>query len=188
MRPPMKPGLLRAAGLVGLVIAAALLAFTVRATREGAPWGRSALPPATWALLAAFMTSRAFARGQRETLRILSIGAAGFLLLLTLVAPPVLEAMESGRRLFLPAGGREVLVAGAWRTAWMSGYFYNDGQVREMPSLDRTLELVREEPRLVLLGPSQWENTQRMSEFTARNLAEGPRGTVLVRLSLKPAP
>lgn len=183
LRSPNHQGSLRAAGLIGLLISAALLALTLRAAREGEPWGRSAVVPALWALATAFVASRAFERARHESLRILAIGAAGFLLLLTLVGPPVLEAMESGRRLFLPAQGREVLVVGAWRTAWMSGYFYNDGRVREMHSLDQALDLIREEPRLILFGPSQWRQAQRMKEFTTLPLADGPRGNILVRVS-----
>jgi hypothetical protein len=95
----------------------------------------------------------------------------------------VLEAMESGRRLFLPAQGREVLVVGAWRTAWMSGYFYNDGRVKEMPSLDLALDLIREEPRLILFGPDEWRLAQGRSDFTTLELAQGPRGNILARVS-----
>jgi 4-amino-4-deoxy-L-arabinose transferase-like glycosyltransferase len=173
----------RIAGLLGLVIAAAALAFSIRGLREGEAWGRSAIAPAAWALAATFAASRAFDRAHRESLRVLSIGAAGFLLLLTLVAPPVLEAMESGRRLFLPARGREVLVAGAWRTAWMSGYFYNDGRVREVSDLAQLLTLIKSEPRLVLLGPAEWRQIQQTGQVTSLLLAEGPRGNVLARIS-----
>jgi 4-amino-4-deoxy-L-arabinose transferase-like glycosyltransferase len=111
---------------------AVLAALAIRGLRGGEVWGRSAMMPAVWVLATTFMASRAFQGARSDALRVLSTGAAGFLLLLSLVAPPVLEAMESGRRLFLPAQGREVLVAGAWRTAWMAGYFYNDGRVTEL--------------------------------------------------------
>ena len=175
----------RTAGLIGLILSAVVTALVIRATREGEPWGRSALAPALWLLATTFMASRGFERGRREGLRILSISAAGFLLLLTLVAPPVLEAMESGRRLFLPARGREVLVVGAWRTAWMSGYFYNDGRVRELPSLRLALDLAREEPHLILLGPSEWRQVQASDEYAGLALAEGARGTVLARVTTR---
>jgi hypothetical protein len=175
----------RAAGLIGLAISAVLVAFTLRAVRDGEVWGRSAVAPALWALAATFMASRAFEKARSESLRILSIGAAGFLLILTLVAPPVLEAMESGRRLFLPAQGREVLVAGAWRTAWMAGYFYNNGGVRDVGSVGSALESIRKEPRLVLFGPSEWRQVRSMAGVGVLQLAEGPRGTVLARVSTR---
>ncbi len=178
-------GLVRAAGLIGLAASAVLVAFTLRAIRDGEVWGRSALPPALWALAATFVASRAFEKARSESLRILSIGAAGFLLILTLVAPPVLEAMESGRRLFLPAQGREVLVAGAWRTAWMAGYFYNNGRVKDAGSVSSALESMRKEPRLILFGPSEWRQVRSMAGVDVLQLAEGPRGTVLARVSTR---
>jgi 4-amino-4-deoxy-L-arabinose transferase-like glycosyltransferase len=181
---PETRGTARAAGLIGLVIAAAVAALSIRGMREGEPWGRSAIAPALWLLASTFLASRAFEKARGEGLRLLSIGAAGFLLLLTLVAPPVLEVMESGRRLFLPARGREVLVVGAWRTAWMAGYFYNDARVREIPSLDQALGSVTREPRLFLFGPSEWRRVQALGSYTALELAQGPRGNVLVRLSI----
>ena len=175
----------RTAGLIGLVVSATVVALVIRATREGEPWGRSALAPAVWLLATTFAASRAFEQARREGLRILAIGAAGFLLLLTLVAPPVLEAMESGRRLFLPAQSREVLVVGAWRTAWMSGYFYNDGRVREMESLQRALDLVHEGPRLILFGPAEWRKVKGSGRYSMLELAQGARGSVLVRISTR---
>jgi 4-amino-4-deoxy-L-arabinose transferase-like glycosyltransferase len=173
----------RSAGLIGLALSAAGVALAIRGMRDGEPWGRSALAPALWLLATTFMASRAFERARSESLRILSIGAAGFLLLLTLVAPPVLEAMESGRRLFLPARGREVLVAGAWRTAWMSGYFYNDGKVRELNSLQEALALVSGQPRLILFGPAEWRTLGSSKEYQALELARGAHGSVLARIS-----
>ncbi len=176
----------RIAGLIGVVISAVLLAVTLRALRQGEPWGPSAVPPSLWAVAATFLASRAFDRTRGESLRILSIGAAGFLLLLTMVAPPVLETMESGRRLFLPAHGREVLVVGAWRTAWMSGYFYNDGRVKDVGTMDVALDFIKTGPQLVLFGPSEWQQVQKSNQFSVLPLAEGPRGNVLVRISIRP--
>jgi hypothetical protein len=95
--------------------------------------------------------------------------------------------MESGRRLFLPAHGREVLVVGAWRTAWMAGYFYNDGRVREV-DIDTFVSLVRSEPRLVLAGPSEWNDLKDLEEISVLQLAEGPRGNVLARVTVDPKP
>ena len=174
----------RIAGLVGLIISALLLAASLRAMRDGLPWGRSALAPSAWALALTFFVSRSLdiERARAESLRLLSIGAAGFLLLLTLVAPPVLEAMESGRRLFLPANGREVVVVGAWRTAWMSGYFYNNGKVRELGK-DEPMSVEAGETRLVLFGPVEWEKVQSSAQFSVLQLARGPRGNVLAKVS-----
>lgn len=176
-------GARRVAGLIGLVAAAALLAVTIRAMKQGEPWARSALVPALWALAATFTASRAFERARADTLRILSIGAAGFLLLLTLVAPPVLEAMESGRRLFIPVNGREVLVVGAWRTAWMSGYFYNNGRVRQVSTVKEAIDLVRAEPRLILFGPGEWKRLMDFPDVVALPLAEGPRKNIMAKVS-----
>lgn len=172
----------RAAGLIGLVGGAVLVAFTIRALREGEVWGRSAVMPAVWILAATFMASRAFQAARRDAVRILTIGAAGFLLLLTLVAPPILEAMESGRRLFLPAQGREVLVAGAWRTAWMAGYFYNDGRVKELGP-DWATKIATPAPCLVLFGPAEWRQVRSSANYRVLQLAVGPRGNVLARVS-----
>lgn len=176
----------RAAGLIGIVVSAAIAALVIRGIRDGEPWGRSALLPSLWAVAVTFVTSRALDRARSQALRVLTIGAAGFLVLLTLVAPPVLEAMESGRRLFLPARGREVLVVGAWRTAWMSGYFYNNGQVKEVKDLKAAQDLAGSEPRLVLFGSSQWTKMSRSNDFVLLKLAEGPRGTILARVSSRP--
>ena len=176
----------RATGLVGLVLATLLLAFAIRGARQAEPWGRSAVTPAAWALATAFLTSRSLQAARRESIRILSVGAPGFLLLLSLVAPPVLGALESGRRLFLASEGREVLVLGAWRTAWMSGYFYNDGRVREIDSLDQTRGLIQDQARLILFGPAEWRQVQGLAEFTVLHLSDGPRGTVLARVAIAP--
>ncbi len=176
----------RIAGLTGVILAAALGAVAIRGLRADEPWGRSALMPALWLVATMFLVSRAFQAARRGVVRLLSISAAGFLLLLTLVAPPVLEAMESGRRLFIPAQGREVLVAGAWRTAWMAGYFYNDGHVAEVASLETALRMVDDKPRLLLLGPAEWRQAQKASAFTYLKLAVGAHETVLVRAARNP--
>jgi hypothetical protein len=185
---PEHRGAARAAGLIGLTVSAVVVALAIRGIREGEPWGRSALTPAVWVLATTFVASRALDRARHEGLRILAIGASGFLLLLTLVAPPVLETMESGRRLFLPARGREVLAVGAWRTAWMAGYFYNDGRVREVTSLSQALTLVGDEPRLFLLGPSEWEKVKTLDRYAVLQLAQGARGNVLARVSTRSSP
>ena len=97
------------AGLVGL---GPLVLARGRASRPGP----RRCPLAAWALIVALAFSP---RGSGATPRgrcgCCACGGAGFLLLVTLGAPPILAARESGRRLFLPAGGREVLAWGAWR-------------------------------------------------------------------------
>lgn len=183
IRSGARPGALRAAGLLGLVVSAALVALVIRGAQAGEVWGRAALVPTSWALASAFGIARAFDRARRQGLRVLTIAAAGLLLLVTLVAPPVLSALQSGRRLFIPAQGREVLVLGAWRTAWMSGYFYNDGRVREVDSFETLVGLVNEGPRLVMFGPSEWIQAERQTRFRVVRLAEGPHGAILARAS-----
>jgi 4-amino-4-deoxy-L-arabinose transferase-like glycosyltransferase len=184
---PGRNGSHRLAGLIGLILSAVILAVVVRGFNEGQPWGRSALAPAIWALASTFLASRSLEGGRTDGARVLTIGASGFLLLLTLVAPPVLDAMESGRRLFLPARGREVLVHGAWRTAWMSGYFYNDGKVREVDKAE-VLRAAAKEPRLVLFGDREWRQVETSQSLSVLKLAEGPRGTVLAKVSMGAAP
>ena len=110
------------------------------------------------------------------------MGGAGFLLLLTLAAPPLLARRESGRAFFLPAQGREVLAFGAWRTAWMAGYFYNDGRVREVRELREVTEAARHGPALVLCGPAERRQLEGLADLRALVLAEGPRSNALLRL------
>ena len=184
-RTLLKPSVaLRVAGLFGLIGAAVLAALTARGVRAQEPWARSAVMPAIWLVATMFLASRAFQSARNEVIRILSIGAAGFLLILTLVAPPVLEAMESGRRLFLPAEGRDVLVLGAWRTAWMAGYFYNDGRVKEVSTREALL-MIKAAPQLLLMGESESREFGRSSELSVLQLAEGPRGNVLARVTMR---
>jgi len=91
--------------------------------------------------------------------------------------------MESGRRLFIPVNGREVLVVGAWRTAWMSGYFYNDGKVRELATVGEAMDLVRAEPRLILIGPAEWKRLKDFPDVVGLPLSEGPRENILAKVS-----
>jgi hypothetical protein len=110
------------------------------------------------------------------------VGAAGFHLLLALIAPPILDRQESGRRLFVPAQGREVLAWGAWRTAWMAGYFYNDGKVREVFSTSEVVPTSPDSPTLVLAGPAERRQLEAMPSVAVHPLALGPRGNSLLRL------
>src|SRR5699024_4562302 len=121
-------------------------------------------------------------RSPDAALRLMRVGAAGLLVLLTGAAPPVLRARESGRDLFLAARGREVLAWGAWRTAWMSGYFYNDGRVREIAAMADVAAEAARGPALVLCGPAERRRLEESRAYRTRVLAEGPRGNALVRV------
>jgi hypothetical protein len=129
-----------------------------------------------------FAVSRLIERRPLATLALWRVGAAGFFLLLVLAAPPVLAARESGRALFLPAAGRPVLAWGAWRTAWMSGYFYNDGKVREVQSFREVQAALAQGPALVLCGPAERRRLTLMSSLKTIVLAEGPRANALLRV------
>ena len=168
----------RVAGLVGLAIAALLAALAWRSLRLGQPWGRAAMAPALWLLATMFITSRMLQRAPVPSTRVLTTGAAGLLLLLNLVAPPVVEALESGRRLFAPAQGREVLAVGAWRTAWMAGYFYNDGRVREI-GVEDGISRASRGPALFLLGPAELRRFETRPGLEVFRLAVGPRENTL---------
>ncbi len=171
----------RAIALVGLALGALLAAAPVLA-RNREPLWMLLLPPALWALVAAFMASRAWDRKPSTAPSVLRVGATGFLLLLAMTAPPVVARHESGRELFLPARGREVLVWGAWRTAWMAGYFYNDGRVREVSGLPGVLAALEAGPALVLCGPAERRLFENAPGLAALVLAEGPRGNSLLRV------
>ena len=69
---------------------------------------------------------------------------------------------------------------GAWRTAWMAGYFYNDARVREVQGLEEIARVAAAGPVLVLCGPGEQRMLQRARGLSARVLATGPRGNVLI--------
>jgi 4-amino-4-deoxy-L-arabinose transferase-like glycosyltransferase len=173
----------RVAALVGLVLGAfvaaspAVLLFVLRE-----PLWQSAFPLAAWAVAVMFLFSRRIGVDPAGALRLLRIGAAGLLLLLALAAPPILARRESGRSLFVPTMGREVLAWGAWRTAWMAGFFYNDGKVREVEQAGEILAAVERGPTLVLAGPSERRRLEAMGSIELQPLAEGPRGNALLKL------
>jgi 4-amino-4-deoxy-L-arabinose transferase-like glycosyltransferase len=164
--------------------ATALLNFIVAAAGAVFLWseGQPALPLAAWLLLTTWLSSRRLPREPAGALAILRVGGAGFLLLLALSAPPLLARRESGRDLFLPAARRPVLAWGAWRTAWMAGLFYNDGQVREVSGLPEVLEAARGGPALVLAGPAERRVLATAPSLRAQVLAEGPRSNALIRV------
>jgi 4-amino-4-deoxy-L-arabinose transferase-like glycosyltransferase len=182
-------GLARAAAVVGLVLASGIAAAPVALAWRGDPAWRLALPPAAWALLTAFVFSLHAERRPAAALRLLRVGAPGLLVLLALAAPPLVARDESGRALFAPAAGREVLAWRAWRTAWMAGYFYNDGRVREVESLAEIAEAAGRAPVLVVCGPGERQQIAASAWLRAQVLAHGPRGHVLLEVvSVTPSP
>ena len=126
--------------------------------------------------------SRRIGADTAGALRLLRIGAAGLLLLVLLVAPPVVARRESGRSLFRGALGRDVLAWGAWRTAWMAGYFYNDGKVREVASASEIMASVNQGPTLVLAGPSERRRLESMGSLEVHVLGTGVRDNSLLRV------
>ncbi|HEY5906938.1 MAG TPA: hypothetical protein VIZ31_02785, partial [Vicinamibacteria bacterium] len=176
---------LRTAALIGLALGALLAAGPFVLRSQGEPAWASVLPAGVWALLIALAVARRLGSDPAGALRMLRVGGAGFLLLLALAAPPLLARRESGRALFATTQGREVLVLGAWRTAWMAGYFYNDGRVREIGDLSEVVRAARAGPALVLCGPSERRQIEGLSELTVLVLAEGPRRNVLLRVELR---
>jgi 4-amino-4-deoxy-L-arabinose transferase-like glycosyltransferase len=173
----------RVAALVGLVLGALIAASPAALFRVHEPMWRAAVPLGVWAVVVAFLFSRRVGADPAGAFRLLRIGGAGLLLLLALAAPPILARRESGARLFAPAMGRPVLAWGAWRTAWMAGYFYNDGKVREVQQATEILAEIDRGPALVLAGPSERRRLEAMGSLEVRTLAEGPRENALLRLS-----
>ena len=133
-------------------------------------------------MLVAFLFSRRVGADPAGAFRLLRIGGAGLLLLVALAAPPVVARRESGRDLFIPATDREVLAWGAWRTAWMAGYFYNDGKVREVEQASEILAALENGPTLVLAGPSERRRLESMGSIAVQALAEGPRSNALLEV------
>jgi 4-amino-4-deoxy-L-arabinose transferase-like glycosyltransferase len=172
----------RVVALVGLILAALVAAAPAALYRLHEPLWRSAIPAGLWALVVAFLFSRRVAADPAGALRLLRVGAPGLLVLVALAAPPILARRESGRALFVPAMGREVLAWGAWRTAWMAGYFYNDGKVREVADAGEILQAVAREPTLVLAGPAERRRLESMGSVEVHVLARGPRENSLLRV------
>jgi len=172
----------RVAALVGLVLGALVACAPAALFRMHEPLWRSAIPLGAWALVVTFLFSRRVAPDPAGAVRLLRVGAAGLLVLVALTAPPILARRESGRVLFLPAMGREVLAWGAWRTAWMAGYFYNDARVREIEGAREVLQAAEAGPTLVLAGPGERRRLEAMGSVEIRLLAEGPRNNVLLRV------
>ena len=172
----------RAAGLFTVALGAVIAAAPIALRQMGEPLWPVVVPPALWALVASLAASRKLARDPAGALTILRVGAAGLLLLLTRAAPPLLASRESGRDLFRHTGGQEVLAWHAWRTAWMAGYFYNDGKVREVATLAEITGAAANGPVLVLCGPAELRILRRLPGYAASVVDEGPREQALVRL------
>ena len=179
LRGPLGP---RAAAMVTLLLACGVAAAPLYLRSIGEPDWRLAIPFAVWCLLVGLGLRLRATRDPAGAIGLLRVGAAGMLVLLAWAAPPILARRESGRSLFARTGGHEVLVWGAWRTAWMAGYYYNDGRVQEVATLDQITAAARRAPTLVLCGPAERRILQHLAGFSALVLAEGPRGQVLVRL------
>ncbi len=176
----------RAAGLLTVILAALIGAAPIVAARAGEPAWPLLAPIATWCVLMALLFSSRLRAAPGYALRVLRIGAAGLLVLLTGAAPPILRARESGRDLFLPARGREVLAWGAWRTAWMAGYFYNDGRVVPVEGIAAIQQRLAAGPVLVVCGPAERRILVESPGLRTLILAEGPRGNGLVRVEAAP--
>jgi 4-amino-4-deoxy-L-arabinose transferase-like glycosyltransferase len=172
----------RATGLVTVFFGALAAAAPFALRQIGEPLWPLLIPPGVWAVLVALLVSSRMGRDPAGALRVLRVGAAGLLLLLAHAAPPLLARRESGRELFRHTEGREVLAWNAWRTAWMSGYFYNDGAVREVSSVQEIVAVASQQTALVLCGPAELRQLSEVPGFQATVVATGPRRQTLVRL------
>jgi 4-amino-4-deoxy-L-arabinose transferase-like glycosyltransferase len=172
----------RGAALLTLAVCAVVATSPLLVARTGDPGGNTLLTLSVWALVFGFAFSRKVATEPAGAVQILRIGAAGLLLLVAVALPPILERRESGRALFLPARGREVLAWGAWRTAWMAGYFYNDGRVRQVEALPDVHAATGSGPALVLAGPAEARVLRAQPDLRVTSLAAGPRNNVLLKV------
>ena len=179
--PRPQATLLRIAALVGLAAGALVAAAPLVLLGQGEASWPLLIPAGLWSLVTTFLFSRRVTRDLLGAVNLLRVGAIGLLLLLAQAAPTVLGRLESGRDLFALAQGEEVLVWGARRTVWMSGYFYNQGQVRELRSLDDVLTAAAGRWPLVLCGPKQRERLEA-TPLDVQELGRGPRGATLIRL------
>jgi 4-amino-4-deoxy-L-arabinose transferase-like glycosyltransferase len=175
----------RALALIGLALGALVATAPLQLLQLGEPRWALALPLSAWALLTAWLVSRRVGADAAGALGLLRVGAAGLLLLLAHAAPPLVARRESGRDLFRPAGGREVLAWGAWRTAWMAGYFYNDGKVRQVDSAQAIVEASRQGPVLALCGPAERRALESSASLRVSVLAEGPRANALLSVETR---
>ena len=119
-----------------------------------------------------------------RAVRLLALGAPGLLVLLALTTPRPLAEVASGKALFEGIPPRdEILVLGASRSAWMAGYFYHEGRVREMPGgATAVLEAATRQPVLVLCGRSDCRRLAAPG-YSVETLRFGPRHSRLVSVS-----
>jgi 4-amino-4-deoxy-L-arabinose transferase-like glycosyltransferase len=181
LRGPLGTGP-RAASMVTLLLACVLVAVPLYLRNLGDPGWRLAIPFSVWCLVVGLGLRLRAECDPAGALGLLRVGAAGMLALLALAAPAILERRESGRALFAHAGGQEVLVWGAWRTAWMAGYFYNDGNVREVAGEAEIAAASAGGPVLVMAGPGERRRLEASPGVSVSVLAEGPRSTSLLRV------
>jgi 4-amino-4-deoxy-L-arabinose transferase-like glycosyltransferase len=172
----------RAVGLVGIVIGAVLACGPAFLRRQDEPGWILLVPSAAWVLIVVLGVSRTIGRDAAGALTLLRVGGAGLLALLAFGAPTVLARQQSGRDLFASARGREVLVWGAWRTAWMSGYFYNDGRVREITGLAAVAEAAQEGSVLVLAGRGERRLVEAVTSLASQRLAGDGHGDALIEV------
>lgn len=172
----------RAFAVIGLAFGALVATAPVQLLRLGEPGWKLAGPLSAWALTTSWLVSRRVGADPAGALGLLRVGAAGALLLLANAAPPILAKRESGRDLFRLAHGSEVLVWGAWRTAWMAGYFYNDGKVREVASARAIVEATDQGPVLALCGPAERRALEAAPSLRVKLVAEGPRSNALLKI------
>ena len=179
----------RVVGWIGVVFGGLLAAAPLALASLPEPGWVLLLPSGLWAVI---VTGSVLARIRADpagALSLLRVGAAGLLLLLASSVPAVLPRWQSGRHLFRGTQGREVLVWGAERAAWMSGYFYNDGRVREIRDWSDLSREAAEGSVLVLCGPSQQRTVMSARAFSSRLLARGPGASALLEVEgSTPAP
>ncbi|MBN2370984.1 MAG: glycosyltransferase family 39 protein [Vicinamibacteria bacterium] len=121
--------------------------------------------------------------GFAKTAWILRAGGTLTLLALLFAAPRVMDRRESGRRIFQAAKGEEVIVWGASRSIWMSGYFYNDGRVREIKTEQELVASISPNGPLLLCGREQCRRLHRFGAgFELILIAAGPRDSSLYRI------
>ena len=179
LRGPLGTGT-RAAAMVTLLLACVLAAAPLYLRSIAEPDWRLAVPFSIWCLLVGLGVRVQATRDPVAALGLLRVGAAGTLVLLAWAAPPILARRESGRSLFARTQGREVLVWGAGRTAWMAGYFYNDGQVREVAGEPEVAAAAASGPVFVVTGPGERRRLEAAPGLAVTAAAEGPRSTTLL--------
>jgi 4-amino-4-deoxy-L-arabinose transferase-like glycosyltransferase len=179
LRGPLGTGP-RAAAMVTLLLACVVAATPLLLRRLSEPDWRLAVPFSAWCLVVGLGLRLRAQRDPPGALGLLRVGAAGMLVLLALAAPPILARRESGKAFFTRTAGHEVLAWGAWRTAWMAGYFYNDGKVREVQGEDQIAAATAAGPALVLAGPGERRRLEAAPGLTVTVLAEGPRRTSML--------